>query len=187
VKSFFDNDCWSESYPDLEAAATTATGLYTSDFVSQIAVPAALGTACAAPPDAGVPEGGVGEAGAADAGPTLCQLWTGIYATDRPHITAAAASVPILILYGGMDTTIPAPQEMCAIDRLHTDKTQLTVCVDPTKDHSGVLHGLSSYGNDWIDSIVLGGPAPAACAANETSLVNEAGVEIKCGTPPPND
>ncbi|MFI5301500.1 MAG: alpha/beta hydrolase family protein, partial [Polyangiales bacterium] len=185
VKSFFDNDCWQANYPDLGDAGNTLKDFYTSDFASAIALPAALGTACAAV-DAGVPDGST-DGGAADAGPSLCQRWTAIYATDRPHITGAAAAVPILILYGGQDTTIPAPQEMCAIDRLHTDGTQLTVCVDPTKDHSKVLHGLSSYANDWIASKVLGEAAPTACASSETALVNDAGVQIKCGTPPPND
>jgi hypothetical protein len=95
--------------------------------------------------------------------------------------------VPILILYGGQDTTIPPTREMCAIDRLHGDGTKLTVCVDPTKDHSAVLHGLSSYGNDWIAAQVLGAAAPTACAANETALVDpDAGTQIKCATPPPN-
>ena len=168
IKHFVDDDCEADSFPDLEALGTTSADLFTQDFQNQIEVPAAFGSACAA-----------------DAG--LCNTWIARYAADRPHLTGTASQIPILIEYGAKDTTIPPERMACVFDRLSTDKAQYTVCVDPAADHTGVVLNQADYVTDWIASKALDGGAPSACALNQSALVDDGGVAIKCATPPPND
>jgi alpha-beta hydrolase superfamily lysophospholipase len=171
IKNFVATDCdaqgWDGStpseYPDLQAAGQTAASFFSSSFVSSIAKPAALGTACAT-------------------GDTVCATWIQRYTEDRPHLTT---SVPLLIEYGAMDQTIPPDDMACATDRLVSDNVAFQFCVSPDTGHEAILREQASYVADWIAAQTLGEPAPAPCATSNT-ISDDAGV-IACSTPPPND
>jgi hypothetical protein len=57
----------------------------------------------------------------------------------------------------------------------------MTVCVDDAEDHNTILQKRADHMADWVASIALGGPAPAACAKDDTAVPGP------CATPPPND
>ena len=168
IKHFVDNDCEADSYPDLQALGTTSKDLFTQDFQNQITNSAALGVACA--DDAG-----------------LCNTWIARYAADRPHLQGTAPTIPILLEYGKNDTTIPPERMACVLDRLKTDNANVTVCVDPAADHTGVVVDQSDYVTDWIASKTMGAAAPAACAHDQSALTSADGGAVVCATPPPND
>jgi pimeloyl-ACP methyl ester carboxylesterase len=168
IKAFVDGTCWGGPYPQLEALGTLATDLFDPAFKSSVAGAAALGAQCSA----------------SDA---VCNKWTQRYAADRPHLTGNAATSPLLVLYGGEDTTISNGLARCVFDRLTTDNANYKVCFEPTADHGGIVRMRADYVNDWIASLTLGAAAPTACPEDQTNLVNDAGAPIKCSTPPPNN
>jgi alpha-beta hydrolase superfamily lysophospholipase len=112
-------------------------------------------------------------------GDALCTTWHNRFAADRPHLTGAAGQVPILLPYGGKDTTIPPERMACVVDRLDTDKAAYKLCYQPDAAHTPVVNVTADYANDWIAARTLGGAEPAPCP----------GVFPKptCATPPPND
>ena len=165
IKDFFDKSCSADG--KIAALGTLATDLYDPAFTQAVALPAAGG---------GCPEGSA-----------LCKKWLARYAASRPNLTGAAAKVPQLVLYGSKDTTSPPDRAMCGFDRLKSDGANYKVCLTKDQTHSGVLGVRSAYVNDWIASVTLGGPAPQACAEDETALKNDKGEPVKCASPPPND
>ena len=167
IKQFVDTTCWQDSYPQLDALGTLITDLYDPTYVNAVKNAAALGGDCN--------------------GNALCDTWIKRYADDRPHLTGAAAAVPLLVLYGGKDTTIPPDRAMCGFDRLRQDGANVTFCVDPAQDHSGVVHAHIDYAADWIAHVALGADAPPKCAADDSAIVDDAGAKIACATPPPNN
>lgn len=158
VEAFVKNECWGST--ELSKVATYAHELFDPTFVSEISLPAAAGGECSA---------------------EICQRWVDRYIADRPHLTGAAATTPILLAYGLKDTTIPPNRMKCALDRLDQDNAKLTTCIEPEQSHGGIVSARGEYVADWIASVALGGAAPAACTANETAITEE------CATPPPND
>lgn len=167
IKSFVDSTCWGSKYAELEALGTFPEDIYDPQFVKTVALVSA----------------GINECDAADA---TCVKWQKRYKDDRPHLTGKAAQTPMLLLYGGKDTTIPPDRMQCALDRLKQDGTKTTVCVEPDATHGSIVDVRSDYVADWVASVTLGGAAPAACPSDEKALVNDAG-PVKCATPPPND
>jgi pimeloyl-ACP methyl ester carboxylesterase len=163
IESFVKNTCWDQKAAVLKPLGTYAEEYFDPAFVAAVAKPS-LGI--------------VGDCPATDA---VCLKWKARYSSDRPHLTGKAASTPILLAYGGKDTTIPPGRMKCALDRLREDNAQLSVCVDPDTDHGGVVSSKADYVSDWIARVALGAPAPAACASGE------AAVSVPCETPPPND
>ena len=168
IKAFVDGTCWGGPYPQLESLGTVATDLFDPAFVNSIATPAAFGSACVA-------------------GDAVCAKWTARYAADRPHLTGNAASAPLLVLYGGQDTTISNGLARCVFDRLTSDNANYKVCFEPTADHGGIVRIRADYVNDWIANLTLGAAAPTACPDDQSNLVNDAGAPVKCSTPPPNN
>lgn len=172
VKEFVDSVCIKSSYPELKAIAASpgepsestknfAYQIFDEAFVQQVASASAYGGTCAPG--------------------SACEKWLARYSADRPHLTGAAAKTPILLVYGGKDTTIPPERMRCALDRLKEDQTNLSVCYEPTPDHSNIIDARAEHVADWIASITLGGEAPPACAGNESAI------SVACATPPPND
>jgi len=161
IKKFVDEQCWAAKYPQLEALGTYPDELYDPEFVSQVGFSSVGNNPC-------------------DPG-SVCAKWLARYSADRPRLTGKALTTPLLLLYGGKDTTIAPPRMRCALDRLADDKTNLTVCVDPEQTHGGIVRARASYVSDWIASVTLGTPAPAACASGAASIAPT------CETPPPND
>lgn len=159
VEAFVKNECWGSTA--LAESATYANELFDPTFVSEISLPAAAGGACSA---------------------EICQRWVDRYIADRPRLTGAAATTPILLTYGLKDTTIPPNRMKCALDRLLLDdEANVTACIDAEETHGGIVSARAEYVADWIASVALGAAAPPACAANATAIAEE------CATPPPND
>ncbi len=158
IASFIANECWGST--ELAKVATYADELFDPAFVSDVATNATNGLPC---------------------DNARCQKWIDRYSADRPHLTGAAASTPILLTYGLKDTTIPPNRMKCALDRLEQDHVQLTTCVDAEQTHGGIVSSRGEYVADWIASVALGEAAPAPCASNASAITEE------CATPPPND
>ena len=163
LEAFVKTTCWDQKAEKLLPIGTYADEYFNPDFISSVGKPA-LGV--------------VGDCATTD---QVCLKWKARYSADRPHLTGQAASTPILLAYGGKDTTIAPGRMQCGLDRLKEDGTKLTVCVDPAQDHGGVVSAKADYVSDWIGNVALGEPAPAACAANEAAIT------VPCDTPPPND
>jgi pimeloyl-ACP methyl ester carboxylesterase len=161
VKQFIEGSCWGE-YAPLQDNATYAYELFEDAFRLAIATPATGLAQCLA-------------------GDAICTKWLARYSADRPHLTGKAAATPLLVMYGGKDTTVPPERMSCGIDRLKQDGTKLTVCYEENADHHSLLGVSGDRVSDWIASLTLGAPAPASCAANETAITK------KCDTLPPND
>lgn len=162
IKQYVETDCFGPPAPLKALGATYAYELF------EPALYEAVGDAAA----------GIGTC---NGKPALCEKWLSRYVNDRPHITGKAAQVPLLVLWGGQDTTIPASRLRCAVDRLVSDGTKLSLCYDPALGHQTILDEKSSYVGDWIGNVALGEPAPAACAGGIEAVTEQ------CGTPPPND
>jgi alpha-beta hydrolase superfamily lysophospholipase len=162
VKTFVESACWGQWQP-LQAAATYVYELFTTDFSNAVG-PTASGYRSSCP-----------------TGNAVCEKWRARYSADRAHITGPAASIPILMLYGGKDTTIPPDRVTCGIDRLKTDGANLTVCYEAEATHPSIINVKGDYVADWVASVTLGAAAPAACAANESAI------GVGCNTIPPND
>lgn len=124
--------------------------------------------------------------------------WRARFAADRPHLDPMGA--PVMMLFGGADTTITPGRAQCAIDRVKADlavagaTATLTVCGDPAGIHSGIAsptnhpNGVSRLMSGpvmaWLDERLLGGPAGAPCSPR---FVPAGAPEPTCTTPPPND
>ncbi len=161
IKKFVDEQCWAAKYPQLEALGTYPDELYDPEFVSQVGFSSVGSNPC-------------------DPG-SVCEKWLTRYSADRPRLTGKALTTPLLVLYGGKDTTLAPGRMRCALDRLAEDKSKLTVCVDTEQTHGGIVRERASYVSDWIASVTLGAPAPAACASDAAAITPT------CETPPPND
>jgi hypothetical protein len=169
VKDIVETSCWVESYPQLQAVATHVGDLYDPAFASAIKMAAALNSPCE--------------------GNTLCETWMARYASARPHITGAAAQVPILIAYAMNDSVITSGRMACAIERLVLhDGANVSACIDPDAEHTAILFQLGDYVNSWIAWKTLGGPDPGACPQDLSTFVNPDGtMAIACEIPPIND
>lgn len=163
LEAFVKTTCWDQKLEKLKPLGTYADEFFDDAFVNSVGKPS-LGV--------------VGDCIATDA---VCLKWKARYSADRPHLTGKAATTPIVVMYGGKDETLPIGRLKCALDRLREDNTQYQVCFDPEKGHGDIVSAKADYVGDWIASVALGAPAPAACAANESAIT------VQCDTPPPND
>ena len=163
LEQFVKTTCWDQKAATLMPFGTYADEYFDPAFINAVGKPAV---------------GAFGDCPATDA---VCLKWKARYSADRPHLTGKAKTTPILLAYGGKDDTIPPGRMQCGLDRLKEDGVQLSVCVDPDKDHGGIVSAKADYVSDWIASVALGAPAPSACAANESAITEP------CTTPPPND
>lgn len=164
IKQFVESRCWEGGpYPELSALGSNVADLYDPAFGNSVGLAAAVTGDCGTDP--------------------VCAKWLERYADDRPHITS---KVPLLVLYGGNDTTIPPNRITCAIDRLRADGANMTFCYVPGESHGSVVAAKGDYVADWIASLTLAEPAPPACPMNETAIMDDGG-PATCATPPPND
>lgn len=171
VEQFVKTKCWGEApypYPELTALGAHVSDLYDQSFGGAVGLAAAITGNCN--------------------GDAVCDKWMARFAADRPHLTGAAAKVPLLLVYGLDDTTVTPDRITCAIDRLKTDAANLKVCAVPGEGHASALSAKGDYVSDWIASLTLGVAAPADCAKNETGIVDpKTMMPATCATPPPND
>lgn len=150
IDHFFDSACWTDRQPQLEAIGPTAADLYTPAFRSALAAPLATGSCPADEP-----------------GKSVCETWAARFRADFAHLPATAARVPTMLAYGGSDNLLSPPLMQCTLDRLAADHVTPTLCVDPQAGHggpTGIAATRADYAVDWIASVTLGAPAPAACA-----------------------
>jgi len=171
IKAFVEKDCWSDNYPDLEKLGTTANDLFDPGYIDAIKIPAAFG----------------GDCPTTEPGRTQCTTWLARFAKDRPHFADSLKKTPVLVFYGLKDDTIPVDRASCAFERFKTDALATTYCVDPEGTHGSALRKKSDYAIDWLLSKTQGTAAPAACAKDETAIVDSTGKPATCATPPPND
>ena len=165
IKHFVDTDCYPDGpQADLTSLGTIASDLYDPAFVKSVKY-ASAGGDC-------------------NAGDDVCTKWVKRYVEDRP---ALSGTVPLLIAYGGSDTSIPKDRMQCVFDKLVNDKYAYTVCVDPTRGHTGTVRTKADYVADWIAARTLGAPEPAKCAFDQSAITDDAGAPVICATPPPND
>jgi hypothetical protein len=140
----------------LMALGATPADFFDADYVNNVgfqcaAVP--LGTDCSMAPS--TPAG--------DA-----PLWKSRWIEDRPHLDAA--SVPILLWFGGMDTTVKPGWAGCVRDRINTDigatgaTTTAKFCFDAAAQHRDIIRGTAAdYVNEWIAARAGIGSEPTAC------------------------
>lgn len=159
VKAFVENECWGSNA--LASSATYPSELFDPAFVSEVGFTSIGNNPC-------------------DPG-TVCEKWLTRYSADRPHLTGAAATTPILVAYGKEDTTIPPERMRCAYDRLVQDGATFTFCGRTDATHGTIVAKTGFYVGDWIGQIALGEAAPAACETDQSIL------PATCATPPPND
>jgi pimeloyl-ACP methyl ester carboxylesterase len=164
VKAWFDTKCIQDGSAELGKLGTYIHEGYDPTFVAAVKFSSTLPFT---PP---------GEAG------SLSAKWMNRYLNDRPHLTGKAATTPILITYGGQDTTIPKERMACAIERLTEDAAKYRVCYNPTATHSTIVNETGSYVADWIYQKTNGGADPGKCPGDEAAAALPA-----CATPPPND
>jgi predicted esterase len=155
--SFVDNDCWLPSYPVLDDAGTSANDFFTSSYTQAMAT-------------AATPLGNGNCNGNAE-----CTTWFQRMTADWPHLSGAAAKVPILLWYANADTTIVPSSMQCVFNRLSSDQTAYSVCYDPNPvGHEGVVAENGDYVADWIAQKTLDGGTPAEPC--QTLGDNDAGI-----------
>lgn len=170
IRDFVQNASWGDTGWDmLHALGDSANDVFSPDFKASVGATAA-GTALGCPD-----------------GDSTCTRWMARYAEDRPHIAGTAASVPVLVAWGGMDDTIGPDRITCAIDRLNSDKVPLTVCVDRTANHNSILATKAGHVADWIAARTLGAADPTACDDDATAIETPEGAPAMCNSLPPND
>ncbi len=197
VKSFVDSACWWPSYPMLEEAGTTASAVFNPAFLTALggaalpydfsyyglSIPLGQPSSCNADggpmPDSDYPACAC--AGSPDE--ALCSKWLTRYLADRPHLTGAAAEVPVLISQGGADQTVTPALGACVVDRMQLDKANYTLCFNPVATHGGIVALQSNYVNQWIAQQTLDAGAPdAACQGNHSYIASDAGAAVVCNT-----
>jgi len=171
VKKFMEETCWGPPYPSMEALGTNLLEVFDPAFTVAIQGAAAFGSECP------------GE----EPAKSTCEKWIARYLADRPHLTGKAATVPILVTYGGKDDAITPDRFQCALDRLQEDQANLEYCFDPEGMHGELPLQLGGYAINWIANKTLGEALDAPCPSKEIKLVDEDGAPMKCATPPPND
>jgi len=150
IDRFFDTACWTDRQPQLEALGPTVADIYAPAFSAALVTPLVTGSCPAVEPLK-----------------SMCETWIARFRADYPHLPAAAARVPTLLAYGGSDDLLPPPFMQCTLNRLAADGMTPTLCIDPRAGHggaTGIAGARGDYAADWIASITLGAPAPAACS-----------------------
>ncbi|MEM7436214.1 MAG: lipase family protein [Myxococcota bacterium] len=123
------------------------------------------------PPSIGVNEGPdlftpayvaeVGECGLSDDCPSdLAQTWRARWVVDRPPPNT---TIPIVHWTGGLDDFIPPGFQQCGLDRLDAQGADLTACVEPLSDHSGIVPRSAGWVRQHLEAVLLDGDPPAPC------------------------
>lgn len=103
----------------------------------------------------------VGNCGLTDTCETeLAQTWRARWVDDRPPPNT---TIPIFHWTGGMDTFISPGFQKCGLDRLEAQGGDVTECVQPDGDHSGIVTKNADWVRQHLDQVLLGGDAPEPC------------------------
>ncbi len=163
LRTFFRGSCDSR---DLAKVGPDIGTLFDQGFADDVALFAGTGVACTS---------------------ERCKTWMARYTADRPHLTGAALSVPILLVQGDDDSWIPPERVTCGFDRLESDGADLSVCIVAGATHGGVVDKRAAYVNEWIAARTLAGREPGKCGADRSALHDASGQPATCATVPPND
>jgi pimeloyl-ACP methyl ester carboxylesterase len=165
VKAFVEGSCWAKQYDSLEVLGTNSRDIYRPEFVEAVASVAALGGECDGPPEK----------------KALCEKWLARYRADRPALEAEAAAVPLMIVSGDKDATIPPSRLACVRDWLARTGGSPSYCVDPDGDHSGVVRNKAEWVSAWIAARTMGEAEPPACSHGVEAIT------APCNGLPPNE
>jgi alpha-beta hydrolase superfamily lysophospholipase len=163
MRAFFEQSCDPAALADLGA---NIGELFDPGFATEVAYFAGAGLPCIT---------------------ERCTTWTERYAADRPHLTGAAKTVPILLVHGDEDDWIPPERATCGFDRLEADGANVTFCIVPGAKHDPVVGMQAEYVNRWIAKHTLGEPDPGTCGLPRDALHDEDGQTASCAALPPND
>jgi len=176
VRTILQTKCLWEVDDEMPGLGQGANDVYETEFVSNVG-PCGVMDQCTKPP---------------------ADVWVKRFGADRPAVDPQGA--PMLLWFGGLDTTVTAGFAKCALDRMRSDLGDaadgiIKVCADPTAVHGGFVGrsdnlsgGITRRAADaadaWISARLLGTPEPEACPGEE-ALAPDGGT-LKCQTPPPN-
>lgn len=169
AEKFARTRCWGQ-WDDVIALGTDTTSFFDPAFVNAVESAASVGADC----------------DTAEPAHTICTTWMARYDADRPHLTGAAATTPILTTFGLKDTFVGQDRYQCTIDRFATDKANLTYCLDKDADHGGITRAKGEYALKWLAAKGLGEAEPTKCELDEKANVDSAGKAIPCAALPPN-
>jgi len=175
VKAFMDS-CWGQNdWATLRALGNDATDIFDPAFTQAVSRKA-IGFDATCPTSDATAQ-------------ALCEKWMARYTADRPHLTSATArAVPMSLVWGAKDSTIPYDRITCALDRLKADHVSLSpLCVVPSVDHGGAVGARIDWMADWLAARTLGGAEPGACGGDASAIVDGNGMPAMCNPLPPND
>ncbi len=119
-------------------------------------------------------------------------LWLSRWKEDRPPLDDQSA--PILVWYGGQDTTVKPGWAQCARTRFANDlssssaTTTIKYCFDPNASHRDIIRGANpDFVNQWIAARAGLGSDPPDCATFPlpwTDVDGTTGMDCEI---PPND
>lgn len=138
----------------LQALGATPADFFDANYVNNV------GLACGASP---TPDCTMAPSTPAGDAP----LWKARWIADRPPLDAKSA--PMLIWFGGMDTTVKPGWAGCVRDRVNSDigtsgTTMAKFCYDAAAQHRDIVRGpAADYVNQWIAARAGIGAEPTAC------------------------
>jgi pimeloyl-ACP methyl ester carboxylesterase len=165
----------------LQALGTTPADFYDPDYINNV------GFNCAANPIS--PDCTMAPSTPAGDAP----LWVSRWQQDRPPLNAQSA--PILVWYGGKDTTVKPGWAQCARERFAKDlsspsaTTTIKYCYDANAIHRDIIRGAASdFVNQWIAARAGIGTDPTPdCTPFPTSWTDPDGTTGTACETPPND
>lgn len=176
VRSILTTRCLWDVDDEMPGLGTSATDVYNKEFVTNLG-PCGVMDQCTKPP---------------------ADVWVERFSADRPAVDPEGA--PMLLWFGGLDTTVTPGFAKCGLDRMRSDmgdaaESKIKVCADPTAIHGGFLGrsdnltgGITRRAADaadaWLSARLLGTAEPAACPGEEA--LSPDGGALTCQTPPPN-
>ncbi len=158
VANLIETQCLDDFASMLPSLGSTTADIYTADFVNL------LGNC------------GIGFSDCSDATSTT---WKPRLLADRPPL--AAGGPPVVLWYGGQDTTITPGYARCELDKIAADGatgTAVKACVDGQATHTGIVGLDIAWVAQWIGARADGDAEPADCAAPDPG--------VTCTTPPQN-
>ncbi len=176
VRAFVEEGCLLDEETRIPALGAMPSDVFDPTFGDDVA-------GCAVAPDS-------------SCGSAVAMRWQTRFLADRPHLDPQGA--PVMLLFGGGDTTITPPRAQCAIDRVTADlaapgaTATMRVCGDPLAIHSGIgdpaglgaTRRMMNPALEWLDEKLLGRAAATPC---DPRFVPAGMPDPVCTTPPPND
>lgn len=133
-----ESGCWTEITDEVvgppSIGAEVGSDLYTPEFVQEVGF-CGMVDSCTTP---------------------LAETWRERWTLDRP---APDPSVPLVYWLGGQDDFVTPGFQQCGIDRLEAQGAAMTLCVDATASHSGVIVSSADKVRNYLQSVLVDGDA----------------------------